>query len=587
MKLRIHKTPVRSQAYALTLVLCFSAVSLTIVVSAMNWMGTNAQLNERSNQYHITLAAAEAATEAVVTKLRTDYKNQGDAQVTANLSSYADTVPTSSENSFWSGFTFSDATGSSNRTYAQRTSMTVYTNLNSQYAGLKGFLTNYRIISNARKTGTRYNITAAVHQDVQTASIPIFQFAVFYNTDLELHPVDAMEFRGPIHSNGSIYMHNFDTLTFWNDISAVGTMARTWHPLDDRYTPGDVSTEQVNFWGLKVTNASALSLPIGTNGAAGVRSAILDRPVAGESINSPVGQQRYYNKAELVIMRNGSGTYTISLKQPYSSTSIPILKVLTTSWLTEAQFYDQREGKTMKAIQIDVGKLSSWSLTNLSVIGLLGAAKPISVVYVGDTKTTTSSEKNAVRLVNGQTLPSRGLTVATPSPLYVKGHYNQPTAAHLGTTNTSNTKPASLVSDALTILSSAWDDTKGNLSYTARDAVNTTINAGIITGIVATTNSPNLYSGGAHNLGRYLEDWTGKTITYNSSMVAMYESVYARGPFETTGSYYGAPIREHYFDQNFTDPNKLPPGTPSLRVLIRGNWLVAPPNTTNYVAATR
>jgi hypothetical protein len=54
--------------------------------------------------------------------------------------------------------------------------------------------------------------------------------------------------------------------------------------------------------------------------------------------------------------------------------------------------------------------------------------------------------------IAGVNQPS-GFTVATPNPLYVWGNYNCPNSAYLGTTNTTTDYPASLVSDALTILS--------------------------------------------------------------------------------------------------------------------------------------
>ena len=94
---------------------------------------------------------------------------------------------------------------------------------------------------------------------------------------------------------------------------------------------------------------------------------------------------------------------------------------------------------------------------------MLGDGNSPNLIYVADQRSTTSSQLAGVRLINGQTLPSRGLTVSTPNPLHVKGHFNQPTAAYLGTTNTSNAKPASLVSDALTLLSSAWDDSQAEV----------------------------------------------------------------------------------------------------------------------------
>jgi len=189
-----------------------------------------------------------------------------------------------------------------------------------------------------------------------------------------------------------------------------------------------------------------------------------------------------------------------------------------------------------------------------------------------------------VRLVNGATLPSRGLTVVTPNPIYVKGNFNQPTPALLNTTNTTTTKPASLVGDALTILSPNFDDAKTGGSYTYKDrkGANTTVNAAVIAGIVETSQTLKIYSGGAHNLGRFLEDWTGRTFTYNGSMVVLFPSYMATKPFQQPGAYYYPPARDYAFDLNFLDGTKLPPGTPDLRVLIRGRWALVEPNKTDF-----
>src|SRR6185503_4657930 len=122
-----------------------------------------------------------------------------------------------------------------------------------------------------------------------------------------------------------------------------------------------------------------------------------------------------------------------------------------------------------------------------------------------------------VRLINGQTLPSVGLTVATFNPLYIKGHYNSPSGT--GTTNTSSTAPASLVADAFTVLSGNWNDAQSGGDLWDRPATSTTVNAGVIAGIVPSGGGN--YSGGAHNFFRLLEDWTGDTLTFNGSMVAL------------------------------------------------------------------
>jgi hypothetical protein len=201
--------------------------------------------------------------------------------------------------------------------------------------------------------------------------------------------------------------------------------------------------------------------------------------------------------------------------------------------------------------------------------------------------TSVDLGRASVRLVNAQTLPDRGLTLATPNGLYVKGHFNCPTSAHLGTTNTSNTKPASLVADAVTLLSGNWSDGLGSSSYTSRAAASTTVNAAIVSGNVESEGSDGdaPMSGGAHNLPRLLEDWTGDTLTINGSLVCLYESETQNKKFihpGYAGQYYKPPTRNWSFDRNFLDPNKLPPGTPAVRVMERLKWAIPPINTVNY-----
>src|SRR5690606_17533883 len=193
--------------------------------------------------------------------------------------------------------------------------------------------------------------------------------------------------------------------------------------------------------------------------------------------DSPLGRQRYYNKAELVIVVTDAGVNAFA-KAPFSTTtySIPAAQ-LNGLITTNDSFTDQREGKTVKVTELDVGEIEDWSTSNPSAINAIAANKPVNHIYIADNRSVQSSQSTAVRLKNGRVLPDRGLTVATPNPLYVQGHYNQPTSSHLGTTHTSNTKPASLASDALTVLSPSWQDSKSSSSYTKRNASDMTINA--------------------------------------------------------------------------------------------------------------
>src|SRR6185436_10995830 len=100
--------------------------------------------------------------------------------------------------------------------------------------------------------------------------------------------------------------------------------------------------------------------------------------------------------------------------------------------------------------------------------------------------------------------------------------------AALGTTNTVQSKPAAVLADAVTILSTAWDDLNSAKVLGSRNAGDTTVNVAIQAGIVPTGNG--YYSGGVENFPRFLESWSGRTFTYNGSMVVMYPSKIATAP---------------------------------------------------------
>jgi hypothetical protein len=222
-------------------------------------------------------------------------------------------------------------------------------------------------------------------------------------------------------------------------------------------------------------------------------------------------------------------------------------------------------------------------------------------MYAADNRSYNSSQLTAVRLKNAQTIPANmvniagvnqptGFTVVTPNPLFVKGHYNCPNSTYLGTTNTTTDYPASLASDALTVLSGNWDDTESGLSLgnsSKNKATATTLNAAILTGIVPSTGSgATQFSGGAMNITRLLEDWGNGgsvTLTLNTSIVNLFASNRATNQFQNPGIYYYAPTRQFSFDQNFLNYTKQPPGTPMLGVVLRAKWSTPPPNTITYV----
>ena len=264
-------------------------------------------------------------------------------------------------------------------------------------------------------------------------------------------------------------------------------------------------------------------------------------------------------------------------------------------FVTNVSFYDFRESKTIQAVQIDIARLNTWlndpteeGINWNRVCGGSDGAHgnknhPIDSIFVYNSVPRSSSQLPAVRVVNGQQLPSQwGLTIATPMPLYVLGNYNTQTnsfgSQSIATTNTAWTRPAALMGDAITILSSNWQDniTSGAYapggSYSSRVACNTTVNTALLEGIVPSITvasgpyAGKHYSGGLENFLRLQETWGNGAyiLTYNGSIVALFPSLYATNYSIGPGTYYDKPVRNWGFDANFVNPLRLPPLTPTL-----------------------
>ncbi|HVK58778.1 MAG TPA: hypothetical protein VM735_08365 [Candidatus Kapabacteria bacterium] len=568
MKTRDLNIAQKREGFALLVVLGFTAISLIALGGALSWTAHTSRTTDRNNQYFNTVAAAEAATEKVVSKLSGDFQQNGIGSVVSGLPAYRNLVPTGAEDPLWNQFQFSNGSGTNHATHVEQIDGWGYTNLSSQYTGLKGYASTFRVISNARSTVPPI-MTAAVKQEIQLASVPVFQFAIFYTMDLEINPGPVMNINGRVHSNGEIYTRPNASITYLDHVTAVRNINLFQSPLDpsDRPTNGTVT-----FGSEHDGRVSSLSLPIGTNNSPGAVHSVVEIPPVGESPTSLMGRQRYYNKADLVLIFSNSG---ITAKA--GSTAIPAAQYNTfVSSNTSLSFYNMREEKTVRTIQVDIAAFKTfsegWFRTQFG--------RNANCLYVADTRMLSSSLQSGIRLLNGHTLPAGGLTVATPNPLYVKGHYNSPSSPNYrGTANTSNTRPASLVGDAITILSQNWNDANGNttLNSGSRNAADTTVNAAFLAGIVPSDGVH--YSGGVENFPRFLENWSSRTFTYNGSMVVMFYSSIAKSPWTGTGVVYNPPNRNWAFDINFMDVTKLPPGTPQLLTMVRGRWAMLAPQT--------
>ena len=611
MKISLNSGRQFSDGYALLMVLGVTAISLIVLAATMSRTSTVAKLNERNNQHQANLNAAEAAVEKVYARMAYDFQAYGPVAVAANQSLYRTSVPLPVESPYWEDFEFSDGQGNLNCTYVEEIADNYTGPLPSQYPGLMAVASPvYRIVSNVKSKTGNSDLTTAVQEDVLLATVPLTTYAIFYNGLLEFSTCASMEVRGRVHANGPIYVgagqdsDDGQTLKFFDTVTTTETLTaphNAGHGWDSPYV-FDSSKWKTYFYGNPTykTNVPSVSttLPM-TN-----THALIEIPPASEIATSMLGKQRMYNKAHVLLLVSndlvnvtiqhsvgglvpGADQHPKVLTYSFESaeTNLPFLSLSNV-------FYDQREDRTNVTAEIDIAGYSNWITTSPDVLDKFhaGSSTYPTILFVSDSRTITSQQMNSVRLVNGANLPLNGglgFTVATPDPLYVIGNYNAPNPA---STNTSAALPAALMSDALTVLSSNWEDANSFDNYDqnepAFDATTTTLNAAILTGIVPSTGSGHTeFSGGVHNLVRLLEDWSGNFLWLNTSIISLYDSTKAtnqfRGPWDSD-SYYAPPTREFSFDTNFLNPDKRPPGVPAALLPIRFNWAVPPAGTVTY-----
>jgi hypothetical protein len=247
-------------------------------------------------------------------------------------------------------------------------------------------------------------------------------------------------------------------------------------------------------------------------------------------------------------------------------------------------FYDAREKTNVTPIDIYVDRLAS-VLTNLmydvnsdGAGGVTTTNTPwrTNVVFVTFAANQVFNKGlPAVRLRNAKLINlSRGLTVISDKPIYIEGNYN--------TTNrfSTNNLPCMVGGDAVTMLSTNWQDAKSySNACSIRPAGDTTYNTVIMTGNTNTkkgNSSTGKYNGGLENVLRFLEDWStpNEKVTYNGSIIDLWNSRIATNAWVTpdTSSYYTAPTRVWGYDTILR--HAAPPGMTRVYGMEELEWKV-------------
>jgi hypothetical protein len=464
---------------------------------------------------------------------------------------------------------------------------------------------------------------AKVRRVFQKQQLSPWNFAIFYVDPLEIHPGPEFHVTGWVHTNSNLYTGH-DTLHFEDKVTYGSEWSVGFKPGDGQHPETPSAPHYLNNLPpardipLQPFGLDSSQLLAGGNTNDDSYRELIEPP---SSSSDPLSNVRYWDQASVAIEVDAAGTPKIGLPNPDGTVSAfnvspqnnpsnpnyakyqALYNMFNASGTitTNQMIQNDREGLDsaqgqVRLVTLDISKIETVASGKLVYKANTGSNAYFNgIVYIYD-KSASSTAKRGVRLKNGSSIPSAGLsamglTLVSNNPVYIQGDFN---TGGTGASVPSNVvgayndpddppnpqvsgytrAPCSILADAVNILSNGVVD--NNLGSAPDATANTTVNTAIIAGIVQTSpvGGDGAYSGGAENFPRFLEDWSTKTLTYYGSMVELFQSQQATGKWTNSASVYSPPVRQWYFDTNFK--TKPPPGSIMVYSYIKGRWAIAP-----------
>lgn len=461
------------------------------------------------------------------------------------------------------------------------------------YQNLSAQEYRYRTQSIARTKNE--DVGAILELRFKSRLVPLFQFAVFYNKDLEIVPGQTMALSGPVHTNGNLYVNSVDSgtgLTIKGQVSTAGSLYRgrknenscqgnsvkVFNPTTAAALVPScsgrvlVAKNQLTPWnGMIQTEVDSLTIP---------------EPDALD----PVPGQVYWDKADLrLVLQLNSGNNPQT--SAFSSTGIYVFNENSANNAasqalhtcsgsiggraigTTTSFYNNREARNIRMLEVDMQALfnclysTSWVGTASRTLNDTSEGGLVFHITVKGPHSNLNSNNYGIRIRNAARLQSNlggapsvvGLTVVSDQALYTHGDYNS-----------INKIPAALMADSFNVLSNNWNlnDSRSTQHVDNRAASNTVINSAVLSGTDTTGNQEGTaghggaYNGGLENYPRMHENWSGRTLSYRGSFVSLYKPKHVTGTWIYGAPQYTAPVRNWDYDTDFNDASNLPPLSP-------------------------
>ena len=486
----------------------------------------------------------------------------------------------------------------------------LYQNLNAQ---------EYKYTASSQSIGLDGQIEAILQLRFKSRLVPLFQFAAFYNKDLEILPGPNMTLSGPVHTNGNLYLNSNGTLSLNGQVTTAGSMYRGRKDGDNSPVcrSNSVQAMDPSAYRQLVPSCTVRTLVTSSHTApfnGMLKFNVQDVTVPEPEVLDPQPGKLYWDKADLrLVLRlnssNNPDTTNVSTGIEVRDSSDAVNVAATTTLKacsgtikrnptggdsttgavgTSYSFRNNREAKNIRMLDVDLQALldclhtSSWFSTGKT----LGDTSEGGLVFYFTVKGPNSSDaanSYGIRVRNGAEIKSivsgapsvKGLTIVTDQAAYLLGNFNS-----------TNKKPAALLGDSFNVLSNAWwsgTDFRDSYSQSPKRLDErvpnaTTQNVAVLSGTDTTGGSEGTageggaYNGGLENYPRFHEHWNGSvTYTYRGSLVSLNKPRHVNGvwrygsgssvPSSNTATY-TAPQRNWDYDTSFNNAANLPPITP-------------------------
>jgi Tfp pilus assembly protein PilX len=336
----------RSKGFTLVAALLLLLLLSGVAVGLMYMVNGESRMGGSDMNYNIAYYAAESGMEKLTADLAGLYES-AQTPTTNSVTNLANFPPTT-----LGSMNFTETVTWTPSNPADPTSPPV-TNWNTissgSNQGLKALIIPYTLNVNATQPGS--NVSANITRNVEVALIPVFQFGIFAEGDIDYFAGPAFTFKGRVHTNGNLYLASGSTLALFDKATAFGNIVtdrlENGHLTSSGYTgtiyipnasggcdvtqpathclassssnPASwsggiptgagsqtggwytMSTSTYNYFvSNSVTGVRKLTLPFVGGGVSPIQ--IIRKPVVGEALGTTLNTSRMYTKAQIRVL---------------------------------------------------------------------------------------------------------------------------------------------------------------------------------------------------------------------------------------------------------------------------------------------